>query len=227
MGGTSQDDMFVPPIADPERALVVSYAPAHLRIGLAAIFALDERMGAIVGTTTEPMIGLMRLAWWREALERLDRDKPPAEPLLALLAMHVLPHHVTGQALSDIEGGWTALIDGGDDVALRHGQERGRGLFVAAARLLGATDDRLPKAGEAWALADLAHRHSDEAVRAAARSRAVDAAKAIAGGGWSGAARPLAALAVLAARDAADPGPRRQGSPGRLLRMLALRLTGR
>jgi phytoene synthase len=215
------------PLADPERALVISYAPAHLRFGLAAIFALDERLGTIVGITTEPMIGLMRLAWWREALERLDRATPPAEPLLALLATHVLSQDVTGQALSDIEGGWTALIDGGDDVALRHGQERGRNLFMAAGRLLGAHDARLAKAGEAWALADLAHRHSDEAIRADARSRAVDAAKEIAGGGWSRASRPLAALAALAARDAVDPGPRRQGSPSRLLRMLALRLTGR
>ncbi|WP_293971610.1 squalene/phytoene synthase family protein [Sphingomonas sp.] len=221
-GGT-----VLPPLADPERALAVTYAPASLRPGLAAIFALDERLGNIVGTTTEPMIGLMRLAWWREALERLDREAAPAEPLLALLAEQALPHGITGRMLSDIEGGWAALIDGEEDVAARHGRERGASLFLAAARLLGASDDRLARAGEGWALADLAHRHSDEAIRVAARARAIDAAGEIRGGGWSRPSRPLAALAALVPRDAADPGPRRQGAPGRLARMLVRSLTGR
>ncbi|QJU58635.1 squalene/phytoene synthase family protein [Sphingomonas sp. AP4-R1] len=215
-----------PDLADPERALAITYAPAAARPGLAALFALDERLGTIVGTTTEPMIGLMRLAWWREALERLDHGPVPAEPLMAALAEHVLSHGVTGADLSQIEDGWTALLDD-EDVVTRHGRERGANLFRIAGRVLGDADARFPAAGEGWALADLAHRHSDPAIRQAARERAGAVLGGMSGGAWAKAGRVLGALAVLARRDVAEDAPRRQGSPGRLARMLALRLTGR
>lgn len=223
---TSSD--HTPILADPERALAVAYAPPQLRAALAALFALDERFGGIVSSTSEPMIGLMRLAWWREALEKLDRDRAPAEPLLGLLADQVLPRGPSGAALAAIEDGWAALIDGepDEDAIARHGRERGRNLFHAAAQLLGADDPRLPPAGEVWALADLGYRHSSEAVRTAARTKAKSLAAAMPAGRWARAARPLAALFVLARADAMA-GSRAQGSPGRLLRMLALRLIGR
>jgi hypothetical protein len=59
-----------------------------------------------------------------------------------------------------------------------------------------------------------------------ARKRAKELAAELSPGGWARIARPLAALFVLARRDAAAT-LRVQGSPARLLRMLALRLTGR
>ncbi|HMI19887.1 MAG TPA: squalene/phytoene synthase family protein [Sphingomonas sp.] len=215
-------------LADPERALAVAYAPAQARAGLTALFALDERFGQVVSSTTEPMIGLMRLAWWREALEKLDRDPAPAEPLLRLLADHVLPNRVTGAKLAAIEDGWTALIDGDADAdaIARHGRERGRNLFMAAAAILDADAIRLAGAGEIWALVDLGYRHSDAQVRATARAQANRLIGAIPREPWPKAARPLAALLALAIGDARTD-KRIQGSPSRLLRMLALRLTGR
>jgi len=215
-------------LADPERALAVAYAPADRRGGLTALFALDERFGGIVSSTSEPMIGLMRLAWWREALEKLDRDPAPAEPLLRRLADYVLPFGPSGAALAAIEDGWAALIDGEpDEVAIaRHGCERGRNLFTAAAALLGADDPRLAAAGEAWALTDLGYRHSNPEVRKAALAQARHRAADLPPGRWPSGARPLAALFVLARRDAAAAA-RAQGRPDRLLRMLALRLIGR
>jgi len=215
-------------LADPERALAVAYAPASKRPGLTALLALDERFGAIVSSTTEPMIGLMRLAWWREALEKLDRDPAPAEPLLGLIADDVLPNGVTGAALAAIEDGWAALIDGEPDADAigRHGRERGRNLFSMAAILLGSDDPRLATAGEVWALTDLGFRHSDAKVRETALACARKLAADLPPGRWARAARPLAALFVLARRDA-TAATRAQGRPDRMLRMLALRLTGR
>jgi len=215
-------------LADPERALVIAYAPPSRRAGLTALFALDERFGQVVASTSEPLIGQMRLAWWREALEKLDRDPAPAEPLLSALADDALQNGVTGKALADIEDGWAALIDGemDDDAIARHGRQRGGKLFSAASALLGATDPRLTTAGEVWALADLGFRHSDAGVRDAALLRARLMVDAIPAGRWPAAAHPLAALYLLARRDART-GQRMQGSPGRLLRVLALRLFGR
>jgi phytoene synthase len=215
-------------LSDPERTLALAYAPADRRAGLAALFALDERFGQVVASTAEPMIGLMRLAWWREALERLDGRSSPAEPLLVALTQHVLPHGVTGEMLAAIEHGWAALVDGEPDAdaIARHGRERGRNLFGAASILLGTHDERLGSAGEVWALTDLGHRHSDASVRETARARAVSFAASIPIGRWPARARALASLYVLARRDARS-AERAQGSPKRMLRMLALRLLGR
>jgi 15-cis-phytoene synthase len=170
------------------------------------------------------MIGLMRLAWWREALERLDTGAAPAEPLLLATVEHLLPRGITGAMLAEIEDGWAALIDGeiDADAVARHARARGGQLFAIAAGLLGAPADPLRQAGALWALADLSHRLSDPQARVTARVQApaleVDA--------WPRAARPLAMLAVLAEHDV-TASERRQGHPKRLFRMLALRLTGR
>jgi phytoene synthase len=215
-------------LADPERALAVAYAPAQARAGLAVLFALDERFGQVVSSTSEPMIGLMRLAWWREALEKLDRDPAPAEPLLGRLAEHVLSRGVTGAKLATIEDGWAALIDGDADAEAiaRHGRERGRNLFAAGAVVLGADAARLAGAGEIWALVDLGYRHSDARVRATALAQADQLIARQSHERWPKAVRPLAALYALATGDARAK-KRAQGSPRRVLRMLALRLTGR
>ncbi|UAK25333.1 squalene/phytoene synthase family protein [Sphingomonas nostoxanthinifaciens] len=216
-------------LADPERALSVAYAPTRTRPALATLFQLDERLGTIVGTTSEAMIGLMRLAWWREALERLDRAPAPAEPQLQAIAALLLPAGLSGATLAEIEDGWTALLDGPADAAAiaRHGCERGAKLFACAARLLESDDPRVAPAGQGWALADLAHRHSEPAVRDEARRQARALLDLLPAGRWPKALRPLAALAVLAQGDVATDAPRRQGSPARLARMLAMRLTGR
>ena len=66
---------------DPERALALSYA-VEGRDALAALLALDDALARLLRSTREPALGQMRLAWWREALERLDTAPPPAEPVL-------------------------------------------------------------------------------------------------------------------------------------------------
>lgn len=215
-------------LTDPERALAVTYALPALRPGLTALFALDEKFGEIVATTTEPMIGLMRLAWWREALEKLGAAPIAGEPLLQQLA-GITSKGVSPASLAAIEDGWTAMLDGemDDEAIARHGRVRGGSLFRAAADWLGAADAGIAAAGAGWALADLGHRHSDPRVRETARAQARAQLAPLKGRRWSRAALPLAALATLAARDAAATGARRQGSPRRLIRLLALRLARR
>lgn len=212
-----------PPIADPERALVLAYAPAEARPALAALWQLDERFGSVVGTTAEGMIGRIRLAWWREALEALDGGTIPPEPLLAEIAATILPRGISGAELAEMEPGWSALLDSPPDLT-RHAQRRGGLLFTLAARILAADAPQVESAGEGWALADLAHRLSDPADRQKARLMA--ARRLAPGPRWPRRLRPLGALARLARDDAASE-TRAQGSPRRVLRILAHRLTGR
>ena len=221
-----------PQLADPERQLALSYAPPATRRALALLWRLDERMGAIVAAAREPAIGAMRLLWWRDALVRLDSAEPPAEPLLIEIADTLLPAGLSGESLAAIEEGWAMLIEEeepGEAQILGHAQGRGAPVFRLSAQLLGALPDDAARAGEGWALADLGHRLRYPEARHLARSLAAERLGDVDIARWPAALRPLGLLVVLARADAAMPADaiRRQGSPKRLFRALAYRLTGR
>lgn len=224
-----------PPIlADPERQLALTYAPPSARNALACLWQIDERLAAIVAAAREPAIGAMRLLWWRDALVKLDDigATVPAEPLLETAASALLPAGLTGEAIAAIEEGWAALLEAeepGEAEIVAHGELRGARLFTLSARLLGTVPDDVGRAGESWALADLGHRLRGSDARQFARDRAAATLAMVDIGRWPAALRPLGLLVVLARSDAAIPADRlrRQGSPKRLLRALAYRLTGR
>lgn len=214
--------------------MALSYAPPDRRRALDILWQIDERMAAIVAAAREPSIGAMRLLWWRDALIRLDeRDaNVPAEPLLTAAAEHLLPAGTSGTSVSAIEEGWAALLDAeepGEAEIIAHGEQRGRPLFMISAALLGAVPDDIGSAGEAWALADLGHHLRNTEARRYARTRAAKLLAGVDHGGWPASLRPLGLLILLARLDAAIPADRmrRQGSPKRMFRALAYRLTGR
>jgi phytoene synthase len=217
-----------PPL-DPDRRLALSYVPASRRAAIGALWRLDAAMGAVLASGREPMISRIKLAWWRETLERLDRQRAPAEPLLQAIAAEVLPAGVSGADLSAMEEGWGILLSDAplipSDLAI-HARQRGGLLFSYSARLLGGPDDPdTHSAGEAWALVDLA-RHCGNA--ADADSAVAEARQRRIPRRWASRLRPLGMLAMLARRDL-QPGRTRweeQGSPGRMLLLLRHRLTG-
>jgi phytoene synthase len=221
-------------IADPERRLALAYAPADARAALTTLFALDERLAGIVSRATEPTIGLMRLVWWRDALERLDAGAPPAEPLL-IEAATLRERGAGGAVLAEMTAGWEALLD---DPALEpatvdtHAAERGARLFRLAAMILGAPGeafaDGVAAAGAGWARVDLARHTRDPAVSERSLRSAGPDLKA-APDRWPRGLRPLGQLAILARNDAERGIGRlaRPGSPARLLRILAFHSFGR
>jgi 15-cis-phytoene synthase len=73
-----------------DRDLVRLYWPVELRPAFDALFAIDEAMGDVVAKATEPTLGAIKLAWWRERLEQLDEAKVPAEPRLRAAADELL-----------------------------------------------------------------------------------------------------------------------------------------
>lgn len=212
---------------DPDRILALAYVPAKRRAAVGALWRLDAAFGAALAGGREPMIGRIKLAWWREALERLDRGPAPAEPVLREAAAHLLPA-LTGAELAAMEEGWAVLpgdrILGTEELAT-YARRRGGLLFRYSARLLGAEQDGLEPAGEAWALVDLARhcasREDSDVVLAAARERRWP-------GRWPSRLRPLGMLAALAARDSdpARPPWEPRGAPARMGRMLRHRITG-
>jgi phytoene synthase len=210
---------------DPDLTLALSYVPARRRPALHALFALDSALGSVLAGGREPMISRIKLAWWREALERLDCEKPPAEPVLEALAEHVLPAGISGAELAEMEEAWAVLLSDAPlspiDLEI-HARRRGALLFACAARLLESEGEA---GGEAWSLVDLARHcgNAEDRDAALAAARALPLPPRI-----PPRLRPLGMLGALARRDA-EPGRPQwepQGTPRRMLRMLRHRLTG-
>ena len=124
---------------DRDRYLATLYAPAAARQALFALWALDLELGAVVAGASDAMIAEIKLAWWREALERLDHAPPPAQPVLQALAAQVLPRGVTGAALARLEDGWLANLGGEAAPVLSAGSL----LYQLAATLVGEGGVRL------------------------------------------------------------------------------------
>lgn len=212
---------------DAERRLVLTYVPTpEAGAALVALLALDDKLAETLRTTSEPMLGQIRMQWWADALARLDTAPPPPEPVLQGIARDVLRDGVTGTQVAAMVEGWQVLLLAELDAAALalHGQ-RGRVLFEIAARVTAAAaGDPVAAAGEGWALADLAGKLSDPKEAEAARGAAEVALAAACAARWSRNGRALGAIGHLARMDLAGVAP---GSPRRMLRALWHRLTGR
>ncbi|WP_169803448.1 squalene/phytoene synthase family protein [Sphingomonas pruni] len=211
-------------VTDPWLDLALSYAPNRSRAALDALFTLDAALGNVLRTTREPLVGQMRLAWWREALQGLDASGAPAEPVLQSLASAVLPLGIEASALSGTVDAWEPLLgDIGNGSIDEHARLRGRALFIMAGGALGAAaDDPVGDAGEGWALADLAANLSDPSLASRAREEAAAKLTAARRSRWSRNGRALGALALIADRQLSGPIP-----PTFVLRLARFRLSGR
>lgn len=201
-----------------DRDLALLHLPAGLRAAFGALFALDATMGDVVAKATDPTLGRIKLAWWREQLETLDQNPPPAEPRLRAVADELIARGISGQALAELESGWATLLDEEVDAGLV--AARGAALFEIGGRLIGSSDSKLGEAGALYALASVGRRGVPELF---------DLARAyleqLAGHRFHRQVRTLTMLARAAARDLDRQEP--EDSRGRVLAMLAHRWSGR
>jgi phytoene synthase len=215
---------------DADRALALTYVPTRKRAAIEALWRLDAALGQVLAGGREPLISQIKLAWWRDSLERLDSVKAPSEPVLQALAQHLLPTGVSGAALSELEQGWTRLLSPDpltEEELAGYAAARGGLLFRLSGIVLGLeASAEMIRAGEGWALADLA-RHSNPADAKAAFE--VATGRLAVPARWPSRLRPLGMLAALATRDVERGLDRLEphGTPPRMLRMLRHRLTGR
>ena len=70
---------------DPDRYLATLFAPADARETLFVLYAFDHEIGRVRRIVGEPMAGLVRLQWWRDALEGIATGKPLAHPVVEAL----------------------------------------------------------------------------------------------------------------------------------------------
>lgn len=202
--------------------MVRLYWPAELRPAFDALFAIDDAMADVVARTTQPALGAIKLAWWRERLEELDEGKVPAEPRLQAAAAELLSRGISGRELSELEEGWAKLLEEEEPKSfILSAGTRGPLLLTLAARLLDpAGDHDFADAGREFALADIARRGIVD-VPAQAFFRMTHR--------YPRRIRPVTALWALARRDQKLGGPpfEAEASPARAWTLLRHRVTGR
>lgn len=189
------------------------------------MWRLDVTFASVLATGSDRQLSRIRLAWWRDALARLDEAPAPPEPVLQGVQRLVMPAGITGAELAAMEEGWAILLDEGALDLDLYAARRGGLLFRFSARVLGASEPRTEAAGESWALVDLA-RHSSRRDEAARALEAAGARQEL--GKWPYALRPLAMLDRLAMRDVKRgvDSLEKPGAPARMLRLLRVRLAG-
>lgn len=181
------------------------------RADLVALYALDHELTRIPHVVTDPLMGEIRMTWWREGLEEIAEGRAVrAHPVLQAIAATRLPPvalaALAEARLGDLDGPKTG------DALLKH-VDATEGLVMAlAARRLSAeaTADQVAQAARAWALAardPAASRTALDQARLDLRTLPI-------------AAFPAVAHATLARAPGAGPLARRT-------RVLAAVLTGR
>lgn len=71
---------------EPDRYISALYAPPEARRALLALYAFDAELTKARRVATEPLIGEIRLQWWREAIGDLDAGNVRRHEILEALA---------------------------------------------------------------------------------------------------------------------------------------------
>jgi 15-cis-phytoene synthase len=66
---------------DPDRSLAASFAPREARADLFALIAFNVELARIAEIVSEPGLGMIRLQWWHEAIDRAERGEATGHPV--------------------------------------------------------------------------------------------------------------------------------------------------
>ncbi len=177
----------------PEAELALAWSGPARREPLRTALCLDRRLARIVARTGEPMLGQMRLAWWRDMLGTPVGERPRGDAVLDAIGEHWQRQEAALVAMVDA---WEVLVTADVlDAARAADFGKGRGAFFAALSSDPLPGARLAIAGRRWALADAAAGVSDP------QERAVLVEAGLSHGGQGKGALPstLRGLAVLEA----------------------------
>lgn len=73
---------------DPDRWLTTLFAPDDRRPGLFALYAFNAEIARARESVSQPMIGQIRLQWWREAWDGIRNGTPRQHPVVLALHAH-------------------------------------------------------------------------------------------------------------------------------------------
>ena len=146
---------------DYERYLLSLLAPSFRRHALWAILALNLELSRIPDMVSQPVLGQMRLAWWRDAIRRaLHQRESGGNPVLEGLMAAAAHGLIDEAALNGLVDGHEQLLlrDPGGALATLDADAGAIGVALARLRLqaLGVNsagyDDTARRQGVAWEL---------------------------------------------------------------------------
>ena len=148
---------------DPDRYLTALFAPAERREALFALYAFNLELARARESVREPIMGRMRLQWWRDSLPEIVAGEPRAHevarPLAAAVAAHGLDRLLLERLIDAREQDMEP--DPPADLAALLDYARGTSstLVELALEILGRPDSATREAGRAlgiaWALVGL------------------------------------------------------------------------
>tara|TARA_R110002033_G_scaffold34779_2_gene72574 strand:- start:16658 stop:17329 length:672 start_codon:yes stop_codon:yes gene_type:complete len=188
---------------NPLYRLVLAYAKAADRPRYGLLFALDARFADIIRSTTEILIGQMRLTWWRDILTKSVADRPAGEPLVE--TVNRLEEQGQGLApLLSLLDGWEGMLDDfpWDDRQFdSYADARGPGFFQFALADGQPLSAEQVEQARAWALWDFARHCSDAAMRQSAFDRCAAIVRSLPPADFDRSGRPLSILCKLMHHD--------------------------
>jgi phytoene synthase len=156
--------------ADPDRYFSHLFAPAQKRGALLALYAFNVEIARVADTVREPMMGEIRLEWWRETLAGaragVPRNHDVARALTILFATIALPAEPF-EAMIAARGFDSSADTLADRVAVESYCDATSGnLMRLATRILGGGDDAAAHdAGIAYALSGIVRSIAHHAAR--------------------------------------------------------------
>jgi NADH dehydrogenase [ubiquinone] 1 alpha subcomplex assembly factor 6 len=148
---------------DHDRYLCALFAPASDRPRLLALYAFNLEVARVREIVSEPVIGQMRLQWWRDALDEIANGNVRAHPVAQALARAVEGRPVRAELLERLLA--ARELDLGEDpppdlAALEsYAADTSSALLQAGLDLLGVDDAAAREAarqvGLAWSLMGL------------------------------------------------------------------------
>ena len=148
--------------ADPDRWLASRFvADGEARADLIAVYAFNNEIARAPAVASQPLIGEMRLAWWREALEEMSEGRPVRRhPVAQALAEAVRRRGLPHEGLDALVDARLRDLDPGplnpDEAEAYVDATAGRLMALAARVLSPQADPRaVIHAARAWGLAGL------------------------------------------------------------------------
>src|SRR5918998_4779414 len=87
---------------DPDRFFAGLFAPADRRLHLFALYAFSLEVARVRDAVSDPVLGDIRLQWWRDALQGEARGDVRANPVAAALDDTIVQFRLPRQSLVDL-----------------------------------------------------------------------------------------------------------------------------
>ena len=116
------------------RRLQLAFLPPELATRATAYYALDAELRHIHQHVSEEMIGHIRYAWWREAMDHIAAGKPQQHPVLITLAESGIEKDTLTALVDVYRETWPELPSHTPELAINHARWNKAGEIISRHR---------------------------------------------------------------------------------------------